>query len=170
MATFSVPPTEIRASLVQAGARSDRRDVAGSLIVRSRTVLAGPVAPAWRHVPIIAFVLMMVAVGLQPALPEEEQSASAAEAALGWAILAFVFASYTVCALIAARGSRAGLILSLPATLLMLAIVVACPASGHHSWGLWVAGSFGAAILAAALHVASLRATPPSARITKSEG
>jgi hypothetical protein len=104
---------------------------------------------------------MMVAVGLQPALREEEQSMTAAEAALGWGVLAFVFVSYMGCALITARGSRAGIVLSLPATLLMFIIVVTCPVSGHHGWG-WVAGSFGAAILAAVLHFASLRATRPT--------
>jgi hypothetical protein len=131
---------------------------APSLFDRLRSAVSGPVAPAWRHVPITALVLMMVAVGLQPVLPEEEQAISAAEAVAGWGVIAFVFMSYFGCALLTARGSRAGLVLSLPATLLMLIIVVTCPVSGHHGWGNWVVGSFGAAFVAAGLHGASLLA------------
>jgi hypothetical protein len=158
---------KVQAGFEQPDARSWRPY--SVLVARARAALAGPVAPIWRHVPITAFVLMMVAVGLQPALPAE-QSMTAAEAAVGWGILAFVFFSYMGSALITARGSRAGLVLSLPVTLLMLIIVVACPVSGHHSWGFWIAGSFGAAVLAAALHVASLRATRPQSESTKSDG
>jgi hypothetical protein len=102
---------------------------------------------------------MMVAVGLQPVLPEEEQAVRTAEAVAGWGVIAFVFVSYFGCSLLTARGSRAGLVLSLPATLLMLLVVVTCPVSGHHGWGSWVVGSYGAAFVAAGLHGASLFAS-----------
>jgi hypothetical protein len=130
-----------------------------SRFAQLKALLSGGVSRGWGQIPLTALVLMSVAIGLQPALPEDEAVMSATEAAIGYGILGFVLLSYIGGALMTARGSRAGLTLSLPATLLMLFLIVSCPVSGHHGWGSWVVGSFGAAFVATGLHAASVYAT-----------
>ena len=127
---------------------------------RIKAAASGEVARGWWPVPLAALVLMMVAIGLQPALPAEEQAAiSPAETLIGSVVLAFVFMSCFLGSMVTAQGRRVGLTLSLPATLLMLLLVVTCPVSGHHGWAPWVAGSFAAAFAATAIHAGAVIAS-----------
>jgi hypothetical protein len=139
------------------GARAAHDAVA---IPREAIVVTPTVEGIWRWMPMLALVLMFTAILFQPALPEDQpQQYSAIEDALGWAIVGGLPLAYLGTWYLSMRGSRAGLVWSAPVTLLMLLLVLSCPASGHHSWGAWVIPSFGTAIFAAGLHGASLYAT-----------
>lgn len=58
-------------------------------------------------------------------------------------------------------GRRWGLFAALPVSIFMLISALACPLSGHHTFGAWVFGASGAALGAVLLNIAALRMVGP---------
>jgi hypothetical protein len=133
-----------------------------SEIRRGVLVLTRPALSAqwwgWALVAVQALFFASVLVEPAPANPES----SLLEEILGFGALTIFIVGYGWGMTQAFKGDRRGLRWTLPVTGLMLVMAVSCPVSGHHAWGLWVAGSFGAAAAAVGVHIAALRLSRPS--------
>lgn len=99
------------------------------------------------------FVLFPLALALEPT-----PAASAAEPWWGYVVSMALFASIAATYVGLSRCMRWGIGASFGAASLFTAVVFACPATGHHAFGLWWFGEFAAAVgLVALSAVAYLR-------------
>jgi hypothetical protein len=123
----------------------------------ARVAVDTEVVPDWRWAMIATPLLFIAGVMFEPA-----QAAQPAPTIVDWVLTGvFLIAliSYIPAAIDVGKGLRKGLILTVPATLLLLLGAASCPVSGHHAWGAWVIGSFACAFAATGLHLGSLVAT-----------
>ena len=117
---------------------------------------------SWRWLPSGLIALFLVAALVEPeASATAEAQLSFSEEMLGYGMLAAMSAGFITGTIGVSDRRRWGLVALLPAALIMLTMAVSCPLTGHHAWGLWMAGSFGSAIAATALVLVSLVRTRP---------
>ena len=105
--------------------------------------LAAGVAIAW-------FVLLQVAMALEPVTHQPEPSYGIALELVMWLLLAT-----TVAGLVMQR--RWGLVSSLGAAGFLTALSVACPVSGHHPFGAWWFGQMACVLALDAISVVAIR-------------
>jgi hypothetical protein len=121
------------------------------------------VAPAWWAIGVPAAVVSLIVAGslMQPAPADEATGAAAVTEAV---IANALFAGMAACVMGAMSLRRWGIGASLGVALFATGLVLSCPLSGHHTFGLWFAGQ--SACVLAATGVATLglvrtsRATP----------
>lgn len=121
------------------------------------------VAPAWWAIGVPAAVVSLIVAGslMQPAPAEEATGAAAVTEAV---IANALFAGMAASVMGAMSLRRWGIGASLGVALFATGLVLSCPLSGHHTFGLWFAGQ--SACVLAATGVATLglvrtsRATP----------
>lgn len=101
------------------------------------------------------FVLTGIAAALEPA---PQQSEPAIGVLLGYA-MDVVFVAMLIGL---ATRRRWGLVTSLGAAVLVTAMAVACPTSGHHQFGLWWFGEMVCVLALVAVSVAALRLPAPA--------
>jgi hypothetical protein len=123
--------------------RPDTREWLGQRISGEVGILVGV---AW-------YVLFSIAVALEPAATQPEAFPTWLAVAIEVALLGLL--GVMAVGLVARR--RVGLVASLGAAALFLAMVVACPVSGHHSFGAWWYGQMACAIGLVAITGAALR-------------
>ncbi len=118
----------------------------GSLGI-SRGGLAAPAGPLWViGVPGAVITLIVAGSLLQPAPAEE---ATGAAAAMETVIATVLYAGFMATVMGAMSLRRCGMAAGLGVSLFAVGLVVSCPVTGHHAWGLWFAGQ-SACVLAAA--------------------
>ena len=105
--------------------------------------LAAGVAIAW-------FVLLQVAMALEPVTHKPEPSYGIALELVMWLLLAT-----TIAGLVMQR--RWGLVSSLGAAGFLTALSVACPVSGHHPFGAWWFGQMACVLALDAVSVVAIR-------------
>lgn len=140
--------------------RTDRRQQARPLYGR----LAEPIPTRWAVWGIVALVGSNIAAGLLEPVPANP------DAPEPW--LVSLFTTVAVLAMLPALGGlvvrrRWGMALSLFAAGVAVMLVVACPLSGHHHFGLWWVGEAAGMVAWAAVSVAGLRCPQDSRRAAK---
>ena len=104
----------------------------------SRAGLAAQVSPAWAiGVPVAVVTLIVAGSFLQPA-PAEEATGGAAVMEAVIANVLFAGLAATVMGAMSLR--RWGIAAGLGISLFAAGLVLSCPVSGHHTWGVWFAG------------------------------
>jgi hypothetical protein len=99
------------------------------------------------------YVLFSIAVALEPAATQPEAFPTWLAVGIEVALLGLL--AVTAVGLVARR--RVGLVASVGASALFLAMVVACPVSGHHGFGAWWYGQMACAIGLVAITGGALR-------------
>jgi hypothetical protein len=107
--------------------------------------VAAGVGVAW-------LVLTLVAVSLEPPTNRPEPLIGVMLGILTWVLLATM-----VTGLVMER--RFGLVASLGSAVLFTAAAIACPVSGHHSFGMWWFGQMACALVLVGISIAALRWT-----------
>ncbi len=105
--------------------------------------LAAGVAIAW-------FVLLQVAMALEPVTHQPEPSYGIALELVMWLLLATMIAGLVM-------QRRWGLVSSLGAAAFLTALSVACPVSGHHPFGAWWFGQMACVLALDAISVVAIR-------------
>jgi peptidoglycan/LPS O-acetylase OafA/YrhL len=105
--------------------------------------LAAGVAIAW-------FVLLQVAMALEPVTHQPEPSYGIVLELVMWLLLATMVAGLVM-------QRRWGLVASLGAAGFLTALSVACPVSGHHPFGAWWFGQMACVLALAAISVVAIR-------------
>jgi hypothetical protein len=126
-----------------APARPDTREWLGQRVSAEVGIFVGV---AW-------YVLFSIAVALEPAAAQPE--AFPTWLAVGIEVTLLGLLGVMAVGLVARR--RVGLVASLGASALFLAMVVACPVSGHHGFGAWWYGQMACAIGLVAITGGALR-------------
>jgi hypothetical protein len=126
-----------------APARPETREWLGQRISSELALFVGV---AW-------YVLFSIAVALEPDATQPEAFPTWLAAAIEVALLGLL--AVTAVGLLARR--RVGLVAALGAAALFLAMAVACPVSGHHSFGAWWYGQMACAIGLVAITGAAVR-------------
>jgi hypothetical protein len=111
----------------------------------------------WRWAMMATPLLFIAGVMFEPAQANQPAPTMVDWVLTGVFMIALI--SYIPAAIDVGKGLRKGLVLTIPATLLLLLGAVSCPVSGHHAWGAWVIGSFACAFAATGIHLGSLLAT-----------
>jgi hypothetical protein len=105
--------------------------------------LAAGVAIAW-------FVLLQLAMALEPVTHQPEPSYGIVLELVMWLLLATMVAGLVM-------QRRWGLVSSLGAAGFLTALSVACPVSGHHPFGAWWFGQMACVLALAAISVVAIR-------------
>jgi len=112
----------------------------------------------WRWAMIATPLLFIAGVMFEPVQADQPAHAIVDWVLTGVFLIALI--AYIPAAIDVGKGLRKGLVLTIPATVLLLLGAVSCPVRGHHAWGACVIGSFACAFAAAGIHLGSLLATP----------
>jgi hypothetical protein len=134
-------PSDVRADA--------RADVRAWLQERVDGPVCAAVAIAW-------FVLMNVAIALEPATSRAEPVIGVVLELATWLLLATMLTGFVM-------QRRFGLVASLGGAVLAVAESIACPISGHHQFGTWWFGQMACVLGLVAVSIVALRRQPSSA-------
>ncbi|MGH7752308.1 MAG: hypothetical protein ACREN5_05800 [Gemmatimonadales bacterium] len=123
----------------------------------SRTALNAEAPVAWAVGAPVAVVTLIVAGAMLEPAPANE--ATGAAAVIDAVIASVLMAALVVTAIGAMTLRRWGIATAMGMALFTLGLVVTCPLSGHHTFGLWFVGQLGCTLAATGVATAAMLRT-----------
>jgi hypothetical protein len=129
-----------------------------ALGLRREDLLVKASAPWAIGVPVAVFALVVVGALLEPAPAHE---ATGIQAFVDGVITNALLIGFTASAIGGFGLRRWGIAASLAVALFTLGLVISCPVSGHHTWGIWFAGEMACVLAATGVALVGMSRTRP---------